>query len=185
MNRSLAQEYSLPLSPAGALIAAWGVFGVLLLLTQAIVRLGSLALEAWHQPWTPIQAAVALGWVVFNAYGEGYRAFQKRFSPRVVARALYLAEHPKAAYVALAPLFCMAFFHASRRAQIIAWSTTTMVVTLIVIMRRIPQPWRGIVDLGVVVALIWGAGAIVYFFLGALALQRRPPATAALPEPHL
>jgi hypothetical protein len=170
------------LTPAQFLIAGWGVFGVLLLLSQAIVRLGGLALDAWHMGLTTPQWILMVLWTAFNAYAEGYRAFQKRFSPRVVVRAMHLARAPKPLHVIFAPLFCMAAFHATRRAKTIAWGTTAMVLCLIILMRRVAQPWRGIVDAGVVVALAWGALAILLFFGRAVLFRRSPAVSAALPE---
>src|SRR5690606_27764891 len=101
---------------------------------------------------------------------------------RVVARAIYLANNPRPPVIAGAPLSCMALFPATRKAKIIAWSPTAMVICFIVLLRRVRRPWRGTVDLGVVVALIWGALAIAYFFVAALA-GHHPPSAAALPEP--
>jgi len=31
--------------------------------------------------------------------------------------------------------------------------------------RRLAQPWRGIIDAGVVVGLAWGVGSVVYYAL--------------------
>jgi hypothetical protein len=165
------------------LIAAWGALGVVMLLAQAIHRLGGLALEAHRMPLSTFEVGVSVLWVGMNAYLEGYRAFQQRFSPRVVARALHLARNPKPLFVLFAPLYCMAFFHATRRARTIAWATTVMVLGFIVLLRQVPQPWRGIVDGGVVVALIWGAGAIIVHFVRAFALGREPSQSPQLPAP--
>src|SRR5690606_4264468 len=98
-------------------IVAWGVGGVLLLLGQAIWRLTPIALDAIHGGLTAGQIALCGAWIVVNGYAEGYRAFQLRFSPRVVARAVHLARHPRPLHVALAPLFCMSFFHATPRGR--------------------------------------------------------------------
>jgi hypothetical protein len=162
-------------------IAAWGVLGVLILFGQAMARLGARAIEAHAMPLGPLEIGVSLTWAILNAYAEGYRAFQLRFSPRVVARALYLARRPRPLFVVFAPLFCMAFFHATRRARTIAWATTCMVICLIALLRHVPQPWRGIVDGGVVIALGWGAVAIVVFFLRAVLLGREPSASPQVP----
>lgn len=170
------------LQPVQVVIAAWGVAGVLALFGQAIVRLGERAVEAYGLPLGPVEIAVATVWVVLNGYAEGYRAFQLRFSPRVVARALHLGRHPRPLFVVLAPLFCMAFFHATARARVIAWATTLMVVCFIALLRHVPQPWRGIVDGGVVIALAWGAIAIVFFFLRALWSGREPGVSPELPD---
>lgn len=155
-------------SPLGKLAATWGVVGVLLLLGQAILRLGPRAVEAVSQGLSTTQWLLLGVWIAVSAHGEGYRAFHLRFSPRVVVRARHLATHPRALHVALAPLFCMSLFHASRRGKIVAWSITAMVIGFIVLLRHTPQPWRGIVDGGVVVALVMGAVSIVYHALRAL-----------------
>lgn len=153
----------------------------MLLLVQAIHRLGGLALEAHRMPLTTMQLGVSALWIGMNAYLEGYRAFQQRFSPRVVARAVHLARNPRPLFVVFAPLYCMAFFHASRRARTVAWATTAMVIGFIVLLRQVPQPWRGIVDGGVVVALVWGALAIVFHFYRAFVLGREPTQSPQLP----
>jgi hypothetical protein len=173
-----------PRSPLHYLGAIWGVLGVVALLCQAIYRLTPRAIEPIQRGlldgW---ETAIYVAWVVFSLYFEGYRAFQLRFSPRVVARALHLIEQPTPLHVALAPAFCMAFFHASRRARILAWATTIMVVFFIVALRGVPQPWRGIVDGGVVLALAWGAAAIVIYFVRGLS-GASMPVSAELPEPR-
>jgi hypothetical protein len=158
-----------PSGPVEFLVYGWGALGVVGLLLQAVVRLTPHAL----QPLTtgslsPLQTAVYVAWVAFSAYAEGYRSFQGRFSPRVVARASYLAKNRSPLSVALAPLFCMAFFHATRRALISAWTVTVLVVAAVLIVHRMPQPWRGIVDGGVVVALSWGIMALLMQFVRVL-----------------
>jgi len=142
-------------------VFAWGTTGVVALLGQAIYRLTPQALDPLvHGTLTPLQAALYIGWVVVAGYTEGYRAFQGRFSPRVVARAVYLAKNREPLHVVLAPLFCMSFFHATRRALISAWMVTLLVLIAVLVVRQLPQPWRGIVDGGVVVGLSWGLVAI-------------------------
>lgn len=162
-------------------IAIWGVLGVLALLGQAMRRLGVYAAEALDSGLTPGQWAALAVWVCFSLYGEGYRAFHLRFSPRVVARALHLARHPKPLYVLLAPLFCMTLFHATKRGKIVAWSTVGMVLVFILLLRQTPQPWRGIVDAGVVAALFLGSLSICYHLWRA-ASGTPPSAPSLLPE---
>lgn len=153
------------IAPTGVtevLVFAWGTVGVVGLLLQAVYRLTPAALQVLVEGnLTPVQMGLYLGWVAFAAYAEGYRAFQGRFSPRVVARAIYLSKHPEPLHVALAPLFCMSFFHATRRGLTAAWVVTLLVLAAVLVVRQLPQPWRGIVDGGVVVGLSWGIIAIV------------------------
>lgn len=131
---------------------------------------------------TPAQLAISFGWVVLNAYAEGYRAFQLRFSPRVVVRAHHLARNPQPLHVVLAPLYCMALIHATRRARIVAWATLLMIVGFVLTLRLVPQPWRGIVDGGVVIALIWGIAAIVVLFARSVFTGRLPTVAAEIPH---
>lgn len=143
------------------MVFTWGTVGVIALLGQAIYRLTPQALDAlFHRTLTPLQWSLYISWVLFAAYAEGYRAFQGRFSPRVVARAIYLAKNPEPLRVALAPLFCMSFFHATRRGLVTAWTVTLLVLLAVIAVRQLPQPWRGIVDGGVVIGLTWGTIAI-------------------------
>ncbi len=101
--------------------------------------------------------------VGFFGITEGYQAFHRRFSPRVAARAHHLWLHPRPVRVLLAPLFCMGFFGAPARRLAASWGVSAGVVLLIVAVKRLPHPWRGAIDLGVCVALVWGAASILYF----------------------
>ncbi len=152
------------------LVAAWGVAWVSLLLGRAIWRLAPVAWEPWtHDLMSPGQQVAYLAWVVANAYLEGYRAFQLRFSPRVVARAVYLGRNPKPLWIVLALPFCMSLFHSTRRQMTVSWSFIGILIVVIWWVRALPQPWRGIIDGGVVVGLLWGLGVIWWLFLRYLA----------------
>lgn len=148
--------------------ALWGLAGIVLLLGQAIVRLLPFALELQGRELAPLELASLAGWVLTSAYAEGYRGFQQQFSPRVVARAQHLSAHPRPLHVALAPLFCMGLIHATRKRLIVSWVLTLAIITIVLVVRRFAQPWRGIVDAGVVVGLGWGLIAIGYFVVRAL-----------------
>ena len=136
--------------------AAWGVAGVSLLLLLAITRLAPYALQLAALPLGSHHVVALLLWVAGMAYFEGYRGFQLAFSPRVAARARYLAEHPTLLRATLAPLFCMAYFDAPVARRVTSYVITIGVTLLVLGMRHVSQPWRGIVDAGVVVGLSWG-----------------------------
>lgn len=162
------------MASVGKLGAVWGVAGVCLLLGSAVSRLTQGALASFEYPLDVVHYAAYVASVVFMAYTEGYKAFHKQFSPRVVARARYLAENPTPIRVLLAPLFCMGFFHATRKRLIVSYALSFGVILLILLVRSLEQPWRGIVDLGVVVALAWGVAAIGYFALQAMSGKSLP-----------
>jgi len=156
-----AIEQHEPLNNARPFLYLWAVLGVAALLTQAVVRLSEVSWEALQSgEMTSFEYGICAAWVALNAYLEGYRGFQKKFVPRVLARAHHLALHPAWLPALLAPLYAMAFFHATRRAKIAAWAITILVALAIILVRSLPQPWRGIVDAGVVVGLTWGLVAL-------------------------
>lgn len=166
---------------AALAVALWGVLGVVVLLSQALYRLTPLAIEPLEQhalnAW---QQGLYWGWVLLSAYAEGYRGFQKGFVPRVVARAVYLGHHRRALHVAVAPLFCMALLHAQRRQRIVSWSLLLGIIALVVLVRQLDQPWRGIVDGGVVVGLAWGLLCLLVQF-GAALVRGAAPGDPKLP----
>jgi len=152
----------------GSIAACWGLLGINLLFGYAIVRLTGIALEAFDHPLAWYHWAVMVVWILFMAIGEGYRGFQKGFSPRVAARTAYLRDNPTAIRTLLAPVFCMGFFHAKRRRQFATFALTTMIVCLVQIVSMLDQPWRGIIDLGVVIGLVWGIVSLMLFSFQAL-----------------
>lgn len=152
----------------GVIAALWGFAGICLLFSSAIYRLGSMALEMplgsfeWYH-WLAL--AVCL---VFMGFAEGYRGFQQNFSPRVAARIRYLKHNVTPVRALLAPVFCMGFFHAQRRRQIVTFCLTGGIIGLVMLVRLLEQPWRGIVDAGVVLGLTWGIVSLALFTLQAL-----------------
>ena len=139
-----------------------------LLLAQATWRLTPLALEPIAEGMSPWEWSLYVGWIGLNGYLEGYRGFQTRFSPRVVQRAYWLADDPRPLWVLFAPVFCMSYFHATRRGKVVAWTLLIFIVCAVIAVRALPQPWRGIVDAGVVVGIAWGLLAILVFWVRAL-----------------
>lgn len=142
--------------------AVWGILGIVFILTSPIYRLSQIS-------W-PVLTQMPLAWyhllclvvsVGFMAYAEGYKGFQLNFSPRVVARARYLQHHAGWFNGLLAPLFCMAYFGATKRRQIASFILTSVLVLLIYLVSYLPQPWRMVVDAGVIIGLIWGVVSVI------------------------
>jgi len=144
------------------LAAAWGVLGVMAIVLFAIVRLVPYVADALVIDLAVWEWLMLLISVVFMAWSEGYKGFQLKFSPRVAARALHLCRHPTSWRTQLfAPLFCIGYFGASRGVLIGAWVGTTGIVLLILLVHRLDQPWRGILDAGVVAGLSWGLISLI------------------------
>lgn len=162
--------------------AFWGIAGVSAILSGAIYRLSVITIDGLSQPLSWYHWLSALACVLFMAYSEGYKGFQLQFSPRVAARSLYLRDNPTPLYVLLAPLFCMGYFHTTRKRQITSIVITLLIICIVQLAHMLIQPWRGILDLGVVVGLTWGLVSLLAFAIAALT---RPGFSYSpeLPEP--
>jgi hypothetical protein len=99
--------------------------------------------------------------VALLAYSEGYRGFQKSFAPRVIDRCRLLWSEPGQLRGLLAPLFCVGYFQSTRSLKKRVYAATTAIVVAIILIDWLPQPWRGIIDAGVVVGLTWGILSIL------------------------
>ena len=149
-----------------SLAAFWGAAGVVGICAFAIWRLTPNALAALDHELSPLQWFALIANVLFMAWSEGYRGFQQKFSPRAAARALYLYRTAMPwPTKALAPLFCFGYFQATRRAMLVAWIGTIGIVILVLLVNQLNQPWRGIIDAGVVVGLTWGVISLVASYI--------------------
>lgn len=140
----------------GVVGAAWGLAGLIGLLVFAVYRLGGVVVAGLEHPWGWQHVAVAIANAIFMAWSEGLRGFQQSFSPRVAARLKCLRDHPSVVRVVLAPLFAMGYFAAPRERLIAIYALTAGIVVLIVVVHMLPQPWRAVLDIGVVLGLSWG-----------------------------
>ncbi|MCO4770038.1 MAG: hypothetical protein KDA24_08425 [Deltaproteobacteria bacterium] len=157
----------------GTVAALWGIAGVVALLIRPIVPLAGEAARSLDSPLTWVHWLFLGLWVPFMAWSEGYRGFHTRFAPRTAARAAWLAENPTVMRVLLAPLVCLALVHVRRSTLIARVILISAIVGIIVAVRLLPTPWRGLVDVGVVVGLGWGALSVCWF--GISALRGSPP----------
>lgn len=144
------------------LVAVWALGGVILLLVQALIRLAPIAWEPVQtSSLTPMLWVVYVAWTIMNAYFEGYRGFHLGFVPRVVARTERLVDEPTRLRILLAPLYVVGYFDATKLEKRRAWAVTILVWIAIFVVRKFPQPLRGIVDAGVVSGLFLGTLSLV------------------------
>ena len=154
--------------------ATWGFIGVVAFLSFAVYRLLQHTLQAMDQPLSLLQWSLLIINVVFMAYSEGYKGFQKSFSPRVAARVLYLSRHATLVEALFAPLFCLGYFGTSRKRQLSVMILTIALIVLVMVVKELSQPWRGIVDAGVVVGLSWGVVSFIVFVIQAFTVDDFP-----------
>ena len=145
----------------------WGIAGVILFLSFAVLRLSPRMFELVNYTLGPLHWLLLLVFVPWMAWAEGYRGFHRAFSPRVIARARYLRAGSHPVLSLLAPLFCMGYIHATRKRKIVSWTVTLGIVGLVMLLRITPQPWRGIIDTGVVTGLSLGIISLIYFWIRA------------------
>jgi hypothetical protein len=173
--------------------AAWGILGVIGILTNAVVRLAPRGFEVLQRPLSTLEMVALLGTLVFFAWTEGWKGFHLRFSPRVVARAAHIPLAPLWVRC-LAPLACMGLVWANRRRLIASWVLIAAIVLLVIGVQQMSWPWRHIIDAGVVVGLSIGAASVVWHAwrastTGELLIDPDLPAGAVLQsalasEPH-
>jgi hypothetical protein len=143
--------------------AFWGIAGVLLLIGYAVFRLMSPTIEAFSHQFMGYHWVVLVLNIALAAYLKGYRGFQKGLSPRVAARAKHLHNHPHVLQALLGPLYCMGYFYIVKKKQIVTILMTVGMIILILLVRLLNQPWRGIIDAGIVIALSWGFISLLIF----------------------
>jgi hypothetical protein len=147
----------------GTIGATWGIAGVLVLIGTAIVHLTSVGLDAFDYPLQMHHWAFLVAFLLFMLISEGYQGFQKSFAPQVAARARELQLDPRLLQVLLAPLVCMGFIYATPRRMLRSYALAAMIVIFVLIVRQLPQPWRGLLDIGVAAGLLWGVVALIAF----------------------
>lgn len=139
----------------------WAIAGNLAAFAEAVFRLSQTTAKLLHtHAIGGAELAFAACWVPLIVWGEGHRALARRFVPKLVARADQLIDQPRRVKL-LAPLVVIGLVHAPLRTLVAAWSGVAAIVLAIVVVGRLPPTWRAMVDLGVVLALSYGAIALV------------------------
>lgn len=145
-------------------LAIWAVAGVAATLLDSIGRLTQRAVATLGELDAAWQWGVLLALAAAFAYLEGYRALHRQFAPAVVARSLAVADAGRAWQRVLAPLYAMSLIGDRPRALARAWLIVAVIAGSVVAVRALPEPWRGIVDAAVAVALAIGLGSIAWRF---------------------
>lgn len=165
------------MSAPGWLVFAWGTGGVALVLIEAVVRLAPPAFGVFEAELGPVEWLATALWSGFMLYAESWRGFHQRFAPRVVVRSLEIAADRRPWLVLLAPLVAMGLLYATPRRLIGSHLLVVGIVGLVLVVRTLPPPWRGIVDLGVVLGLTGGTLSLLLH--AGRAIAGHPPQIAA------
>lgn len=166
----------------------WGSFGVVMILGKSMKRIVPIALEPFNgvsSPLSTFQLGSYIGMCLWFAYVEGYKGFQLKFSPLVVARAQTLKPFTKGSpihHTIFGPFYAMGLFHATKKRKIVSWSVTIGVGLIVAAVKRLPYPWRNIIDAGVIVGLSWGSLSIITEWIKACVMGIETKTDPALPE---
>jgi hypothetical protein len=144
--------------------SSFGLFIVALTLFEAVYRLGTRAVLSVREGLSPAHWGLLLVSVVAFAYGEGYRALHRRFVPHVLARASELSTRAGLGLRdwLLAPFFLLCLAQAEPAELRRAWLSVGLIVAAVVVVRQLPEPYRGIIDAGVAVALCIGLCSLIF-----------------------
>jgi hypothetical protein len=144
-----------------AVVSAWTLLGVAALFATSIVRLGSRGIATIQRglEWGEWSGLIFL--TVAFVYGEGFRALDRRWVPRLLERALLLRDDPRLSVRLLAPLYGLALVGVGRGDLIRGWLVVAAILGAVLTVRVLPDPWRGIIDFAVAAALSWGLVAIL------------------------
>jgi len=166
-------------------ISLWGSGGMVMILTNSVKRIVPKALEPFAATAVPLNAFQTGAYIVcclFFAYAEGYKGFQRKFAPMVIARSFTIEPKlQKLHHILLAPFYSMGLFHATRKRKIVSWSISFGIVGIVAVVKRLSYPWKNIIDAGVVVGLSWGALSIAIGYVKALVTQSPPQVDTCLP----
>jgi len=143
----------------GRWAAIWALSGVSGLFLMAVLRLGRRGLHTIEAGLAPSEWTALLLLTAVFVYGEGVRALQRRWVPRLVRRARSLREE-SAWLKALGPLYGLSLVGAPPARLLRSWGGTLAIVLAVLLVRTFPEPWRGIVDFAVAAALSWGLVSI-------------------------
>ena len=150
-------------------LATWGIFQVITMLSQSIYRLYPIAAQPFHDnSLSHTQWTAYAFWVLIMLYSEGYKGFHQKYSPLVVRRAFSISDRANPFNLILSGPFSMGLFDATRKRLIVSWAMVVGIVLMVVLVRKLPYPYRAIIDGGVVAGLTAGAASVIVLYVRAL-----------------
>jgi uncharacterized membrane protein YjdF len=150
------------------LIYIYSIGGVIFIFSSAIFRLFPHVKEGFSYSLSNFQWIVLILYLMIMIVGKGYFALHRSFVPRVISRAELLTKKANLLDRLLAPLFCMGFIKAPLKRMIISYTMLFFIILFIISASRIAQPWRGIIDLGVIVGLSLGIVSLIIIGFGVI-----------------
>ncbi len=148
-------------SRGSSVATGWAMIGVSILFASATYRMGSRGIATMQGGLSAGEWVALVLLTLAFVYGEGFRALDRRWVPGLVQRARRLRREGGTLLRVLAPLYGLSLIGVDRRKLVRAWAGTTAIVLAVLLVRSLPEPWRGITDFAVAAALAWGLVAIL------------------------
>lgn len=149
---------------------------MVVLCSSAAFRLGLRGVAGWAAA-SDGQRLAGVAWIAWMLVSAAWPGFHRQFAPRVAVRSARLADEPPGPLALLGPLVAIGLLRATGRRRAIAVGLVTGIVAMSVGAHFLPEPWRGLMDLGVAVAVGSGVGSLLWF--GARTWSGRPPPVSA------
>jgi hypothetical protein len=168
------------------LVQLWAVLGVATYLSWGLRKVHPIVRDGLGSMNTRSHWVFFLATLSFFAYYEGYKGFQKGLCPRVVSRAWIVSQRSVSGlptwHKVIAPAFCIGYFHATKKRMITSWAITGTIFVVVIFVRRLPDPWRAMIDAGVMLGLTWGVLSTVGIYAMSLIDGAPPDFDPSLPD---
>ena len=79
----------------------------------------------------------------------------------------------------------MGYIYSTKKRKVVSFLLTSAIIILVLLVRLLPQPWRGIIDAGVVLGLCLGTTSIVYFWFKSIQKGWVSPVPADFPDKEI
>lgn len=161
LAQALVTDARVAHDPAVKYTPWWAVGGIVITFATAIFRLGERGYATIRAGLGPAEWLALLFLTIALVYGEGIRALSRRWVPFVIDRAAALRTEPRLFHRLVGPLYAMGLVGAPRRTALRAWAGVFAIAAAVLIVRALPEPWRGMIDFAVAAALVCGLLAIL------------------------
>jgi len=168
--------------PGLALARFWGVAFWVYLLAHSAATLGKRAFALTSMDLTSEQIAALVAVVLFFVLCA-FKAMTV-WAAVLILRADALGREANCCHYVASPFYVGGFYRAKCSRMVKAYGLVVFIAIISVVVAHMPTPWREITDGGVVLNLVVGVSALLWFSFSAWALGKPPSrwASADFPE---
>lgn len=144
-------------------LSSWAVLANAAMFAHVAFGLAARTVHVAQEGLTTGQWSLMLGLMLLVGYLEGYRVLHHRVAPAIVARAHQASRRDGASVldVVSAPFQALGLVRAPTRTLVRAWLCVVLHAPVIVGLRALAEPWRGIIDGAVATSLLFVVGSML------------------------